>query len=188
MVAVGAGVAVIVVSAPDPTSSVSSRGALAVALGVLGLVTLAPFALRAGRPRPRLAVASAAAGDGLAAVALKLVADALAHDRWWAAAGSLALAVGGGGLALTAEMSALQRLAASRVGPLVVAAQVVVPAVVAAAALGEHLTAALVAGLALTVAGAGVLASSPGVSALRHAEAGEHDTGSGRQAAELEVR
>ena len=58
----------------------------------------------------------------------------------------------------------------------------------AAAALGEHLTAALVAGLALTVAGAGVLASSPGVSALRHAEAGEHDTGSGRQAAELEVR
>ena len=182
--AIAAGVAIIAVSAPDHTTSVSSAGTLAACLVALGAITVAPFAVRGGRPRPRLAVAGAAAGDGFGAVALKLLADALAGGRWWAAAGSVVLAVGGGTLGLTAEMSALQRLAASRVGPLVVAAQVVVPAAVAAAALGEELTPAIVAALALTIAGAAVLAASPGVSALRQADQLQHDPGGGGQLAE----
>ena len=188
VVAVAGGVAIVAISAPANTSTISSKTALAVSLGVLGAITLAPFALRSRRPRPLLSVAAAAAGDGLGAVALKLVADALAQDRWWAVAGSLVLACAGGIMGLTAEMSALQRVAASRVGPLVVAAQVVVPAVVAAAALGEQLAAGTIVGLALTITGAGALASVPGVVALQHPEVAEHDAGRAGELAEGRVR
>jgi drug/metabolite transporter (DMT)-like permease len=182
--AVAAGVAVVASGAPARETTVASTGALIASLAVLGAVAVAPFALRGGPARPRLAVAGAAAADGLGAVALKLLADALSQGRLLGAAGALALAGAGGGLALTAEMSALQRLAAARVGPIVVAAQVVLPAVVAALALGEALTAGVVAGLALTVAGAAVLAAVPGVLVLRGEAQLEHDGGGGRQVAE----
>src|SRR3954452_15689400 len=103
--AVGAGVALVASGAPDRETTIASTGMLVACLAVLGAVAVAPFALRGGPARPRLAVAGAAAADGLGAVALKLLADALDQGRLVAAAGAVALACAGGGLALTAEMS-----------------------------------------------------------------------------------
>jgi drug/metabolite transporter (DMT)-like permease len=98
-----------------------------------------------------------------------------------------------GAAALTAEMSALQRVPASRVAPVVVAAQVVVPALAGPLAFGESLSttalggAVVLAGIAAAGAGAAALGASPGVSDLllgrAESEAREHDARGGRQGA-----
>ncbi|HEY3189765.1 MAG TPA: hypothetical protein VGJ70_19905, partial [Solirubrobacteraceae bacterium] len=139
------------------------------------------------------AVLGAGAGDALAAVALKLVSDAVAGGRWPAGAAWATLAVLAGAAALTAEMSALQRVPASRVAPVVVAAQVVVPALAGPLAFGESLSttalggAVVLAGIAAAGAGAAALGASPGVSDLllgrAESEAREHDARGGRQGA-----
>ena len=186
VVAVAAGVGLIAAGAPERASGVAHTGVLVAAVVVLGGIAAAPFALRSGAPRPRLAVLGAVAGDGLAAVGLKLAADALAQQHWPGVLGGLVLAALSGALGLTAEMSALQRMPASRVGPLVVAGQVVIPVAVAALALGEELSGSPAVGLGLVlVIGGGLrLAASPGAVALRHPEAAEHDARGGGQLAE----
>jgi hypothetical protein len=75
--AVIAGVVAVGVASPGRSSHISSVTALVILLGVLGVLTLLPFALRSRAPLA-LAAVGAAAGDALAAVALKLTADAAA--------------------------------------------------------------------------------------------------------------
>lgn len=104
----------------------ASAGVYAV-LGVLWAVTLAPFALRGRGMPPQLAVLGAACGDASAALGMKLAADHLHRSEVglaivWALAGGAA-----GAFALTAEMTALQKLRAPRIAPVVVAFQVLVP-------------------------------------------------------------
>jgi drug/metabolite transporter (DMT)-like permease len=80
-----------------------------------------------------------------------------------------ALGAACGGAALTAEMSALQRLRATRVAPVVVAFQVLVPVATGLAFLGESWTgtpgggALLGAAVAAVVAGAAVLSATRSV-------------------------
>jgi len=184
------GVFAVALSAPERSSQVTSRGALTVVLVVLAAFAAVPFVRRRALPA-RLAVLGAAAGDALGALALKLLSDAAAIGHWPTAVGWAAVAAGSGGAALTAEMSALQRIPATRVAPVIVAAQVVVPALAAPFVFGESLRdtalggAVVLAGVAAAAIGAAVLAASRGVSDLLlgrpEAEARAHDAGGGGQ-------
>lgn len=164
--AVVAGVVVVGIASPERSNEVTSTLALVLFCAPIALLSLLPFALRA-RGALWLAALGAAAGDALAAIALKLTADAAAAGRPGLAVLALAGAGVAGGLALTAEMSALRGLPASRVAPVVVSAQVIAPALAAMLAFGEPVAAAVVLGVLLAGAGAGVLGASGVVGELR---------------------
>jgi drug/metabolite transporter (DMT)-like permease len=181
LIGVGAvlgGVVVIGATAPEASHDVSSDAALAVVLGVLAIVALSPLVLRGRVDDPRLRVVAAAAGDVWAALGMKLVGDAIAGGAWLAALAWAVPSALAGLLALTAEMSALQQLKATRVAPVIVAAQVLFPVIVAVALLGESWAgtplggALLAVGVLLVTAGAVVLGASAPV-----ADALEHDVG-----------
>ena len=158
------GVSAIALAAPERSESVSSEAGVAVALVVLVAVTAAPYLLRL-RHGAAL-VLSAGAADVVAALAAKLAADGI--DRGdampalaWAAGAGVAGLVG-----LTSETSALQRLPATRVGPIVVVLQVAVPVLLAPLVAGEDWGSTLLGGgliamaLGLVVLGAAILAGA----------------------------
>jgi drug/metabolite transporter (DMT)-like permease len=167
--AVIAGLAAVAVDSPDRTSHVTSVLALVLLAVPLALLILVPYALR-GRAPVALAVVAAAGGDALAAVALKLTANALAVDRLGLAVAGVVAAAVAGGLALVAEMSALRVVAATRVAPVVLSAQVIVPAVAAMAAFGEPTRVGVVLGVVAAGAGASLLGASGAVAGWRVAE------------------
>jgi hypothetical protein len=171
--AIVAGVAGIALAAPARVESVAGPLPLALVLGGLGIITLAPYALRRGAGTSgALLVASAGAGDAWAAVAAKLVSDELSSGRLL---GALAWAAGAAGavlLGLTSETTALQRLPATRVAPLVLVIQTAVPVLLAPLLVGEDWGATPLGGLgigasfSLVAAGTLVLASSDAVGGL----------------------
>ncbi len=127
--AIVCGVAIVtLVAAPGLGGAGNTVGIALLAL-VLGTATAVPFVVRHRVRDARLRVLAAAAGDAWAAIGLKLVADALDSGSWLPAIAWAASALLAGSLALTAEMSALQRIAATRVAPIVVSAQVLVPVI-----------------------------------------------------------
>lgn len=173
LVAVGlvvAGIACLAVAAPDRGTVTGGTG-MTVALAVLVALALAPYAQRRRRAG-LLAVLATGAADSVAALAAKLVAGDLADGRWGAAIAVAALAACAGVLATVSEMSALQRLPATRVAPIVLAVQIAVPVVVAATVGGEDWGATALGGavvgcgLAAVVAGAVVLGASRPVAGL----------------------
>lgn len=164
--AVIAGVTLIATASPARSNAVSSVVALVLFSAPIAVLALLPFALRARAPL-WLAAVGAAAGDALAAIALKLTSDAAASGRPDLAVLAVAGAALAGAMALTAEMSALRGLAASRVAPVVVSAQVIVPAVAAMLAFGEPVSAAVVLGVLLAGVGAALLGASGVVGELR---------------------
>jgi drug/metabolite transporter (DMT)-like permease len=176
-----AGVAAIALSAPPHTDEVGSETGIAVALGGLAALTAAPYALRRGGGL--LLVLSAGAGDVIAALAAKLAADGLDRGHtlptliWGAAAGAAAL------VGLTSETSALQRLAAARVGPLVVAFQVAVPVLLAPLVAGEHWGDTPLGGAVIALA-LGVTALAAFVLAGATSQVFEDDRGGSRQLSE----
>jgi drug/metabolite transporter (DMT)-like permease len=182
-----AGVLIVGVASPAKSSHVSSVSALTALLATLALLTLLPYALRQRSPLS-LAAMGAAAGDALAAVALKLTADAWVNGHPRLVLLGLAGAGCAGALALTAEMSALRGLPASRVAAVVVTAQVVVPAVAAIVAFGEPGSVLVVIGVAVAGAGAAALGGSGALSDLRagaaEPEALAHNGGGGGQRGE----
>lgn len=179
--AIVVGVAVVaLVAAPGRGQAGDPAGVVILAL-LLGTVLALPFLARARITDARLRVAAAAAGDAWAAIGLKLAADALDRGSWlpvlaWAASAGLA-----GFLALTAEMSALQRLAATRVAPVVLAAQVLVPVVAGPLVFDEPwadtVPERLVLGVAIVAVagGAALLGASRAVADVRVGD--EHATG-----------
>jgi uncharacterized membrane protein len=165
------GVAIVALTAAPEVGEAGDPLAVALLVALLAVPTLLPFALR-GLADARLRVLAAAAGDALAAVGLKLVADAAGRGSWQLAALYAAGAALGGLLALTAEMSALQRVAATHVAPVVLAGQVLVPALAGPLAFGEQWGRTPLAGVALAVAlltvaaGAALLGASAGVAGV----------------------
>ncbi len=167
------GVAGIATAAPARVESDTGALPLALVLAGLGAITLAPYALRSGLgKRGALLVASAGAGDAWAALAAKLVSDELSSGR---VLSSLTWAAGAAGavlLGLTSETTALQRLPATRVAPLVLVIQVTVPVLLAPLLLGEDWSGTplgglvIVASLALVAVGTVVLARSRAVGGL----------------------
>lgn len=180
------GVGVVALVAPERHSAPSDSG-LAVALGLLGALAVAPYAAR-GRARPpgALLVASAGAADVWAVLAARELGDELAAGRlalaaaWAVGAGSAVLA------GLTSEMTALQRVPATRVGPAVLVMQIVGPVALAPLVLGEGWGdtplggAVLVAAVGAVLAAAvWLLASSPAARSARGKEPVPHDLGGG---------
>jgi len=163
-----AGIAALAFAAPE-RSTVTGGTGMTIAIAVLAALAVAPYLLRARRAG-LLAVIATGAADSVAALAAKLVAGDLADSRWGVAVVIAAVAAGAGALATLSEMSALQRLPATRVAPIVLAFQIAVPVIVVAAVGGEDwgstpLGGAVVGGgLVAVVAGAVVLAASPPVS------------------------
>ncbi len=188
VLAVVTGVIAVALAGPDRVGREPAGTGLAIELAALALVACAPFVLGSAA---RIAVAGAAAGDVVAALALKLAADELHRGRAPAALAWLVAAALGGLAALTAEMAAIQRLPATRVAPVIVAFQVLVPVATAPALLGEGWGGTplhggvLVAAIALVIAGAATLSGSAVLADVLDpgapAEALEHDGGSGGQ-------
>jgi drug/metabolite transporter (DMT)-like permease len=173
VVAVLVGVTAIGLAAPARAENVGLGWDTAVAMGVLGAAVVAPFALRRwGVLGPWMLVFAAGAGDAFGAFGTKLVADELNQGRVALAIGLGVIAVSGGGLALTSEMTALQRLPATRVAPVVLVMQIVIPVLLAPLLVGENWgdTAGgglvLAGGLLAVAVGTVVLGSSRAVSDL----------------------
>jgi drug/metabolite transporter (DMT)-like permease len=176
-------IVVALLAAPGTGSSGDTLGVALLAL-VLGATLAIPFVLRRNLRDARLRVLAAAAGDAWAAIGLKLVADALDRGAVVVAVVWAASAAAAGVLALTAEMSALQRIAATRVAPVVVSAQVLVPVIAGplvfdepwADTIAERIGVGLA--IAAVTAGAALLGTSPAVADVLVAE-GE-SAGAGR--------
>jgi drug/metabolite transporter (DMT)-like permease len=166
-------VGVIAFAAPEEPGTVPGGAGLALALAALVALTALPFALGVRRvPPAALLIVSAGAADGLAAFVAKLVSQELDSGRvaiaaLWAAGSGAAVLVG-----LISESSALQRLAATRVAPVVLVCQITIPVLLATAVGGESWTATplggavLVAAFALVSVAVAILASSPPVAGM----------------------
>jgi drug/metabolite transporter (DMT)-like permease len=170
VVLVVAGIAGLAAAAPERGSLTGGTG-LVLAFVLLGGLAVAPYAMRRRRAG-LLAVLATGAADSIAALAAKLVAGELADGRWGVAVAVAGLAAAAGVLATVSEMSALQRLPATRVAPIVLAFQIAVPVITVAAVGGEDWGATALgglvvgAGLLAVLAGTVVLAASRPVSAL----------------------
>jgi drug/metabolite transporter (DMT)-like permease len=175
--AIVVGVAVVALTAAPEVGESGDPTAVAVLVALLAVPMLLPFVLR-NLADARLRVLAAATGDALAAVGLKLVADAADGGLWPLAILYAAGAALAGLLALTAEMSAVQRLAATRVAPVVLAGQVLVPALAGPLAFGEGWGRSPLGGVALTLgllvvaAGAALLGASAAVADVIAGEEG----------------
>ncbi len=174
------GVAGVAWAAPSRSTDHAGAGPIAIALVVLAVPLLAPYALRGRAPwAASLAVISAGCGYAWTAIASKLLTDQLSGGSVIAGALWLATAAASEGLALLSEMSALQRRAATHVAPVMFAIQVLVPVALAPLVFSESWAetpgggVALVAFMLLAVAGTVLLAGSKAVGAViesAHAE------------------
>jgi hypothetical protein len=170
LAAVGAmavGLALLAAYAPAAEHVHAGAATLAVVLGGLGLIALAPWAARDRLPGAALVVAAgsayAASGFTTALLADGLAAGVLAAILGWALASAVAAGAG-----QVDEMAALQRVGAARVAAGAFAIQTVVPVVGAPALAGEHWRhpVPIVAGLALVTGAALVLGTASAVAGL----------------------
>lgn len=128
-------------------------------LGAFAVLALVVFAVAHAGRRPRLLVLAAGLGEAWAVIAAKVAVTDLTDGPLLSAAGWGAAAAVAGLLALNAEMTGLQRVPATIVGPLVLVTQAAIPVLLAPAAIGERWASppAVLAGLAFIVAAAVVL-------------------------------
>jgi drug/metabolite transporter (DMT)-like permease len=166
--AVGSGVVCVIVAAPSDATAVRLAHPVAsiVVLGVLVLVVISPYLGRGKGAAWRLVIA-AAAGDTLVAISGNQIARSWVERPLVAIAWTAAVAASGTA-SVTAESAALQRLPASRVGPIVSSIGAVLPVVLIALLSPQRVSLSPVAatflaiGLALTAGGAYRLAATAG--------------------------
>ncbi|HET7053924.1 MAG TPA: hypothetical protein VFI09_08430 [Solirubrobacterales bacterium] len=185
--AIVVGVAGVAWAAPERTTDHAGTAGIALALALLAIPIVAPYALRARirhSPHPGgvnvgcasaigfLAVLSAGCGYAWTAIASKLLTDELAAGALLVAVAWLASAAASEGIALLSEMSALQSRPATRVAPAMFAVQIVVPVLLAPLIFGERWGGtplgggALLASVAVAIAGTVLLAGSRTVGAV----------------------
>ncbi|MBS1886659.1 MAG: hypothetical protein JSU06_05655 [Actinobacteria bacterium] len=167
------GVAGIAWAAPARTTSNAGTVPIAIALALVTIPVLAPYALRArAHAAGTLAVVAAGFGYAWTAIATKLLTDELSAGSVAVAAIWLATAAASEGLALLSEMSALGRRPATRVAPMMFSIQVLVPVILAPLIFEESWSdtpgggAALVVAILLILAGVVALAGSRAVGAV----------------------
>jgi hypothetical protein len=162
--AIAAGLALLAWAAPDESSVHAGAATLALILGGLGVIAVAPW-LAGGRLPGAAAVVAAGCGYAASGLTTKLLTDAGATGAglaWVAATAALA------GIALVDEMTALQRVGAGRVAAGAFALQTAVPVLLAPTATGEDWTrpVPIVVGLALVVGASLMLGVAAPVSRL----------------------
>jgi drug/metabolite transporter (DMT)-like permease len=171
--AIVVGVAAIAWAAPARTTSNAGAVPIAIALVLVTIPVVAPYAVR-GRPNAAGTLAVIAAGFGYAwtAIASKLLTDELSDGSLLVAVVWLATAAASEGIALLSEMSALGRRPATRVAPVMFAVQVIVPVILAPLIFEESWSdtpgggAGLIAAILLILVGVVSLAGSPAVGAV----------------------
>jgi drug/metabolite transporter (DMT)-like permease len=171
--AIVVGVGGIAWAAPERTTTNAGTVPIAIALALVAIPIVAPYALRGWRNAAgTLAVVAAGFGYAWTAIASKLLTDELSAGSLAVAAVWLATAAASEALALLSEMSALGRRPATRVAPVMFAVQVVVPVILAPLIFGESWSgtpgggAALVVAVLLVLVGVVSLAGSKAVGAV----------------------
>ena len=174
------GVAGIAWAAPERTTSNAGAVPIAIALVLVAIPIVAPYAVR-GRPGAAGTLAIVAAGFGYAwtAIASKLLTDEISAGSLLVAVVWLATAAASEGIALLSEMSALGRRPATQVAPVMFSVQVVVPVILAPLIFEESWSdtpgggAGIVVSVLFVLAGVVALAGSQAVGAVidsAHAE------------------
>jgi drug/metabolite transporter (DMT)-like permease len=174
-------------AAPDEPGTVPRDAGLAVALGLLGALTIAPVAASMrGTPSVALLIAGAGAADGLAAFVTKIVSEEIESGTLllaaiWGVAAGVGVLVG-----LLSESSALQRAAATKVAPTVLVLQIAIPVALAPIVGGESWSgtplggAVLIGALVLLSVGVLLLAGSRAVSEVLAEPPAEDAAGTAR--------
>ncbi|HEV7564210.1 MAG TPA: hypothetical protein VGO24_11995 [Solirubrobacterales bacterium] len=169
-----AGIGLLAWGQPAGIETVSSQPALLSVMGAMVLVSVIPFALR-GRGRldsATFVIVASALAYGAGNIATKLVSDGIDSRSWLLVGIWLATALATGVVALTTEMTALQRRPATFVVPVSFAIQTFLPVALEPIYLTERWgTAALggaplITGLVLIAVGAVAVAKTRAVSAL----------------------
>ena len=168
--AIGVGVVGVALVAPERSTDHAGTATMAIALALVAIPMLAPYALRSrAASLSTLAVVSAGCGYAWTAIASKMFTDELVAGVLLVAFAWLATAAASEVLALLSEMSALQRRGATHVAPIMFAVQVLVPVGLAPLIFGESWGetplggAALLALMAIAVSGVVLLAGSRSV-------------------------
>ncbi len=170
VVALLAGLAALASVAPERSSVSADAGALALSLGILGALALAPIVAR-GLPGGA-AAACAGATYALTGITTKLATDALDDSDGAAVAFWLVITAAGALAALVDQSIALQRRPAAQVGVFLYVLPVVVPVLLAPALFGERWTSSpgggvpLVVAIVVVSAAAAVLTTSRRVAAM----------------------
>jgi drug/metabolite transporter (DMT)-like permease len=168
------GIALLAWGTPTGTETVSSTAALVSVVALMTVVSLVPFLLR-GRGRldsATFVIVASALAFGASNVATKLISDGIGTGSWLAAGVWLAIAAATGLVALTTEMTALQRRPATFVVPLSFAIQTFLPVILEPIYLSERWSTAaldgapLITGLLLVALGGVAVAKTRAVSAL----------------------
>src|SRR4051794_4943242 len=139
VLAIVVGVGGIAYAAPNKDDAIDAGTTLFVVLGVLLSVTAGPYLARAAAQEHGWPlILSAGAADAVSALAAKLASDALERDRPLLAvamvvAAGVVLLVG-----LTSETTALQRIPATKVAPVVLVMQITIPVLLAPVLVGEN--------------------------------------------------
>ncbi|TMK67019.1 MAG: hypothetical protein E6G53_03420 [Actinobacteria bacterium] len=167
------GIALLGWGAPAHNEALRSGASAISIMAVLGVLAVAPFALRGGRlDSAMLVIVASALGFGATNIATKLLSDDVAASHWILAAAWGAVAAAVGVAATVTEMTALQRRRATTVIPISFGLQTFLPILIEPLYLREDWgTAALVGvplatGLALVLAGSVVLTRARSVCEL----------------------
>jgi drug/metabolite transporter (DMT)-like permease len=174
VVGITAGIGLLAWGQPAGIETVSDETAVISVMGAMVAISLIPFALR-GRGRldsATFVIVASALAYGASNIATKLVSDGIDSGSWLLVGIWLATAAATGVVALTTEMTALQRRPATYVVPVSFAIQTFLPVVLEPIYLTERWGSAalygapLIAGLLLIALGAVAVSRTRAVSAL----------------------
>jgi drug/metabolite transporter (DMT)-like permease len=180
--AIVVGVGGLVLASPGQSDTHAETLPMALGMGALGAVALAPYALRDHGRFGALVAVSAGLAYAWTGLSTKFLADGMSSGAWLAAAAWLGATLVAAGVGLLSEMTALQSRPPIRVFPVVLVVQIVVAVLLAPLLAGEGWSPdpLVVAGLpiSLTVLVAGTRALA-GASAVGRAIATEESEGDG---------